>query len=297
MIYIDEFLNYLTHEKFYSSATVRAYSRDLQKFCAYLKDQSPLDVTYQQARFYLGYLNEQQYSKNTISRLLSSVRVFYQYLVQMEVIEDNPFRFVVYKKREKKLPNFYYESEIEKIIASAKGTQPLDYRNVAIIELLYSCGLRVSECIQLTINDIDFLGQLLFVKGKGGKNRYVPFGDVAKEALQQYIENGRGVLLQQKEHAVLFVNHLGDPLTSVGVSYILNQVIKKSSLAYNIHPHKLRHSFATHLLNNGADIRIIQELLGHDSLKATEVYTHVTKDTLYREYMMHHPRSKRKEEK
>lgn len=295
MSLLTEFLHYLTHEKFYAQATVLAYQKDIEKFQNYLQPTQLLDVTYQDARFYLGYLNEQNLSKNTISRALSSVRVFYQYLVQQDKMSENPFRLVVYKRREKKLPHFYYTSEIEKIIESAKGTEPLDYRNVAIVELLYSCGLRVSECVALTLSNVDFLTQLLYVDGKGGKVRYVPFGQAAKNTLHAYLEKGRSQLMQHKAHDVLFVNHLGDPLTTVGVSYILNQLIKKSSLAYDIHPHKLRHSFATHLLNNGADIRVIQELLGHDSLKATQVYTHVTKDTLYREYMMHHPRSKRKE--
>ncbi|QTU82406.1 tyrosine recombinase XerC [Carnobacteriaceae bacterium zg-C25] len=293
------FLNQLAHEKFYSQATIDAYARDIDKLFSYLSSQGVTDVTqltFHQARFYLGYLNECGYSKNTISRLLSSARVFFQYLVTNDYCQDNPFRSISYKKREKRLPKFYYPSEMNMIIQSAIGTTPLDKRNVALIELLYSCGLRVSECIGVSVNDIDHHAQLIRVVGKGGKVRYVPFGDVAQHYLSVYLDEARGALMQSKEHDILFVNHLGDPLTSVGVAYILNQIIKKSSLTFDIHPHKLRHSFATHLLNNGADIRVIQELLGHDSLKATEVYTHVTKDNLYREYMMHHPRSRKKKE-
>lgn len=294
-----EFLNQLKNERYYSDATLNAYLRDIVKFENYLQEKGISDltkVTYQDARLYLGYLNHCEYSKNTISRLLSSLRVFYQYLLGQQWIAENPFSSITYKKREKRLPKFYYPSEINQIISIATGTTPLDKRNVALIEILYSCGLRVSECVSICVSDIDMSNTLIRVTGKGGKVRFVPFGEVAKQFLSEYLQSARKQLLDGKDHDVLFVNHLGDPLTTVGVAYILNEIIKKSSLTYDIHPHKLRHSFATHLLNNGADIRVIQELLGHDSLKATEVYTHVTKDNLYREYMMHHPRSRKKKE-
>lgn len=297
MDYIQAFLKHLTTQKFYSQHTVGAYERDIQKFQLFLAqsgDHDLLRVTDRDAKYYLSYLTENNYSKSTISRMLSSVRVLYQYLIQQDVLEDNPFSYVTYKKREQRLPKFYYESEIEKIIASATGTQPLDYRNVALIEILYSCGLRVSECVQLELDDIDFSAKLLKIIGKGHKVRYVPFGEWAEQVLQEYLTQARGQLIGHKEHAKVFVNHLGEPLTPMGVSYILSQVIKKSSLTYDIHPHMLRHTFATHLLNNGADIRTIQELLGHDSLKATEIYTHVTKDNLYRNYQQFHPRAKKK---
>lgn len=293
------FLNQLKHEKYYAQATIDAYARDISKFQDYLHTKQIDDftkVTYQDARLYLAYLHEKAYSKNTISRLLSSLRVFYHYMLAQQWIAENPFSSITYKKREKRLPKFYYPSEINQIITACQGITPLDKRNIALIEMLYSCGLRVSECVALTLEDVDKAHQLLKVNGKGGKVRYVPFGDVASGYLQEYLDDARKLLVKEKEHSYVFVNHLGDQLTSAGVSHILNDIIKKSSLMYDIHPHKLRHSFATHLLNNGADIRVIQELLGHESLKATEVYTHVTKDNLYREYMMYHPRSRQKKE-
>lgn len=289
------FLQFLKHEKYYSEKTIIAYENDIDRFVSFLDNDLIEQVTFQDARLYLGHLNELNYSKNSISRMLSSLRRFYQYLLQMDVIQENPFQQIHYKKREKRLPKFYFEAEIDLILLSLEGNQPIDIRNRALIEVLYSCGLRVSECISLKIQDVDFLAHLLFVTGKGGKTRYVPFGEKAATDLNKYLIEARPKLLKHNDHSYLFVNHLGKPLTTAGISYILNHVIKKTSLTYDIHPHKLRHSFATHLLNNGADIRVIQELLGHDSLKSTEVYTHVTKDTLYREYMMHHPRSKRKE--
>lgn len=293
---LQEFLMYLQHQKFYSIKTVEAYQRDILKFETFLQQTQATAFTavaYRDAQYYLAYLTEQEYSKNSIARLLSSLRVFFKYLLKQRYVQENPFADITFKKREKRLPKFYYESEMDKIIASAKGTEPLDYRNVALLEVLYSCGLRVSECIGLKMGDIDFLTQLVLVTGKGDKMRYVPFGEHATRTLRDYFENGRPQLMKQKAHDFVFVNHLGEPLTSVGVAYILNHIIKKSSLTYAIHPHMLRHTFATHLLNNGADIRTIQELLGHDSLKATQVYTHVTKDSLYRNYQQFHPRAKK----
>lgn len=292
----QEFLLYLQHQKFYSQKTIDAYQRDIVRFETFVhqtQETSFENISTRDAHYYLAYLTEQEYSKNSIARLLSSLRVFFKYLVKQGYIGDNPFADITFKKREKRLPKFYYESEMDKIIESAKGTQPLDYRNVALLEVLYSCGLRVSECVGLKLSDIDFLTNLVLVTGKGDKMRYVPFGEHAQVVLQEYLEKGRPQLMKHKAHDVVFVNHLGEPLTSVGVAYILNQIIKKSSLTYAIHPHMLRHTFATHLLNNGADIRTIQELLGHDSLKATQVYTHVTKDSLYRNYQQFHPRAKK----
>ncbi|MBF0779985.1 MULTISPECIES: tyrosine recombinase XerC [unclassified Granulicatella] len=293
---IQLFLESLVQQKFYSQATVKAYQRDIQLFCQFLGSSHETDivnVNVKDAKYFLSYLNEREYSKNTILRILSSVRVFYHYLVKQELIEENPFVYVTYKKRETRLPKFYYETEMEKIMDSARGTEPLDYRNMALLEILYSCGLRVSECTGLKLEDIDFFSCMLLIHGKGGKMRYVPFGEQARIRMTQYLEQARSILIGYKEHDFVFVNHLGNPLTSAGISYILNHIIKKSSLTYDIHPHMLRHTFATHLLNNGADIRTIQELLGHDSLKATEIYTHVTKDNLYRHYQQFHPRAKK----
>lgn len=294
---VQLFLDSLVQQKFYSQATVKAYQRDIQLFCRFLNQSGEADllkVSLKDAKYFLAYLNECEYSRSTILRILSSIRVFYHYLVNQDLLSENPFADITYKKRETRLPKFYYEAEMEKIMLSACGTDPLDYRNMALIEVLYSCGLRVSECVNLRLTELDFFVKLLLVHGKGGKMRYVPFGEQAEVILKQYLEKARPILIRHKEHDYVFVNHLGESLTSAGISYILNQIIKKSSLAYDIHPHMLRHTFATHLLNNGADIRTIQELLGHDSLKATEIYTHVTKDNLYRNYQQFHPRAKKK---
>lgn len=197
------------------------------------------------------------------------------------------------KKKQAKLPRFFYEKEMDALFESAKGTSPLDYRNLALVEVLYGTGIRVSECAGMKVSDIDFSTNVVLIHGKGNKERYVPFGSFAQDALKEYLENGRSVLIKKyrKEHPYVFVNHHGEPITPTGIEYVLNQLIKKSSLNSDIHPHMLRHTFATHLLNNGADMRTVQELLGHANLSTTQIYAHVTKESLQKNYRTFHPRA------
>lgn len=166
-------------------------------------------------------------------------------------------------------------------------------RNQALLEVLYGTGIRVSECANLTVDAVDFQASVLLVHGKGNKDRYVPFGSFAQDALKDYLENGRALLMTkyQKKHPYVFVNHHGEQITPTGIEYVLNQLIKKSSLNAEIHPHMLRHTFATHLLNNGADMRTVQELLGHANLSTTQIYAHVTKESLQKNYRTFHPRA------
>ena len=193
-----------------------------------------------------------------------------------------------------RLPEFFYEDEIEKFIDSIDGNQSLDQRNKALVEVLYATGMRVSELTNLTLAQLDLENSIILVIGKGSKERYVPIGDFARTALETFLEEGRKDLMakERKEHSIVFVNHLGDPLTTNGVRYILEKLIQESGLTLKIHPHMLRHTFATHLLNNGADMRTVQELLGHVSLSSTQIYTHVTKEALQQNYQLYFPRSK-----
>ena len=173
------------------------------------------------------------------------------------------------------------------------GEKPLELRNRALLEILYGSGIRLSECSNLKMSDIDLDSEVMLVHGKGNKERYAPIGSFAHDALMDYVENGRRVLMTkyQKEHDIVFVNHHGEPITPTGIEYVLNQIIKKSSLDSSIHPHMLRHTFATHLLNNGADLRTVQELLGHANLSTTQIYAHVTKESLQKNYRSFHPRA------
>lgn len=295
--WVQEFIRYLIVERGYSEKTRIAYEKDImdyQRFLAETGDASYLMVDYRDVRIYLGYLtNEKKYSRNTINRKMASLRSFYQYLLRQQVLTENPFSYVHLKKQNQRLPHFFYEKEMELLIQSVQGKDPLIQRNRALLEILYGSGLRVSECSDLTLTMIDFELMVLRVIGKGNKERYVPFNQSTKEALLGYLKEGRKVLMNQHhtEHDFVFVNHLGEQLTPTGISYVLNQVIKKGGLDLQINPHKLRHTFATHLLNNGADMRTVQELLGHENLSTTQIYTHVTKESLQKNYRQFHPRA------
>lgn len=292
----SEFYRYLEVERGYSEKTVAAYRGDFSVFQTFLNESGNgnyLELDHRDVRVYLAYLNEQGYSRNTISRKIASLRAFYQFLLREEVIAENPFTYVHLKKKNQKLPRFFYEKEMAVLFEAVAGEEPLQQRNRGLLEILYGSGLRVSECANLKLGDIDWSGGVLLVLGKGNKERYVPFSEHARGALQEYLAEGRQTLMAKKKqtHSFIFVNNQGNPLTSRGIRYILDQVIKKSSLDSQIHPHMLRHTFATHLLNNGADMRTVQELLGHVNLSSTQIYAHVTKESLQKNYRHFHPRA------
>jgi integrase/recombinase XerC len=289
------FVEYLQIEKNYSQYTIEHYQQDIREFCIFMTEQSIstlADVEYIDARLYLTKLFEKKLARKTIARRISSLRSFYKFLLREELIEDNPFSLVSIPKIEKRLPEFFYEEELEQLFNSCEVITEIGQRNKALLELLYATGMRVSECCQVRIRDVDFSLGTILVHGKGSKDRYVPFGKQAKDALNLYINDGRLKLLTNKNtHDFLFVNYRGGILTERGVRTILDSIIEKSTLNGTIHPHMLRHTFATHLLNRGADMRSVQELLGHAFLSSTQVYTHVTNDYLRKTYLNHHPRA------
>lgn len=292
----DKFLRYLIVERGYSEKTREAYEEDLTNFERFLTESGEddlLKINHLDVRVYLSYLTDERYSRNSISRKIASLRSFYQYLLKEEVIKENPFSYVHLKKKNLKLPRFFYENEMQALFDSVKGEKPLDLRNQALLEVLYGSGIRLSECSNLKLAEIDFDSEVMLIHGKGNKERYAPLGSFAQDALQEYFEKGRKVLMDKyhKSHDYVFVNHHGESITPTGIEYVLNQVIKKSSLDSSIHPHMLRHTFATHLLNNGADMRTVQELLGHANLSTTQIYAHVTKESLQKNYRSFHPRA------
>ncbi|WP_034550066.1 tyrosine recombinase XerC [Carnobacterium funditum] len=290
------FLLYLITERHYSELTKKAYEEDINDFSDFLSatgEPRYESVSLQDVRIFLGELSERQLSRNTISRKISSLRAFYQFLLKNHVVTENPFSYIHLKKKTLRLPRFFYEKEIDALFKAVKGEKTLDFRNEALLEVLYGTGIRLSECKNIQMKDIDFDLSVVLIHGKGNKERYVPFGHYAAAAIQEYLEKGRTVLMKkyQKEHSYLFVNQYGVPISTSGIEYVLNQIIKKSSLTSKIHPHMLRHTFATHLLNNGADMRTVQELLGHASLSSTQIYAHVTKEHLQKNYRKFHPRA------
>lgn len=207
--------------------------------------------------------------------------------------KDNPFALASLPKKELSIPKFLYAEELEELFEVSDTETPLGQRNQALLELMYATGIRVSECVNLQLTDIDFAVGTILVMGKGKKQRYIPFGSYAQDALITYIENGRKQLAEKTEEQshMVFLNAKGTPLTSRGVRYVLNELIKKASLTMRISPHILRHTFATHMLDEGADLRTVQELLGHENLSTTQIYTHVSKERLRSVYMKHHPRA------
>lgn len=289
-------MQYLQVEKNYSHYTVEFYESDILEFILFMSEQSIPnleDVEYSDVRLFLTKLFEQKLTRKSVARKISSLRSFFKFLLREKLVEQNPFAQVSIPKVEKRLPDFFYEEELAVLFQACDLNNPIGQRNMAILELLYATGIRVSECSGILLRDIDFDLSTLLVHGKGRKDRYVPFGSFAHAALERYITYGRTEILShhQKQHDYLFVNARGGQLTTRGLRTVLNSIIEKSSLNGKIHPHKLRHTFATHLLNNGADMRTVQELLGHSNLSSTQIYTHVTNDYLKKTYMAHHPRA------
>lgn len=293
--HVQAFITYLQIEKNYSPYTIEFYTQDINQFFHFMKDQvidKLEDVSTSDVRIYLTELFSQQLARKTIARKISSLRSFYRFLLREKVVENNPFSAVSIPKLEKRLPDFFYEEELQQLFLSCDTNTPLGLRNKALLELLYATGIRVGECTKIQLSDIDFSVSTVLVRGKGQKERYVPFGSFAHQALEAYIKTGRNKLMKNTStHSYLFVNYRGGILTDNGVRDILNKMMDTSSSQGKIHPHKLRHSFATHLLANGADMRTVQELLGHAFLTSTQIYTHVTNEYLKKTYMSYHPRA------
>ncbi|MBA3926509.1 tyrosine recombinase XerC [Listeria sp. W9-0585] len=293
----QEFSNYLSTERNYSEHTNINYIHDIRDFHVFMVEESInhfTDVTYMDVRLYLTYLRKQEFARTTVARKISSLRSFYAFLLREKVMNENPFAFVSHAKKQLRLPKFFYSKEMEALFDVVyANNDPLTLRDRALLELLYATGIRVSECAGILLPDIDQIYQAILIRGKGNKERYVPFGAFALDAVNDYTKGGRAILMEHhaKEHQSLLINHHGDPLTARGIRYCLSKVIEKASLTRKIHPHMLRHTFATDLLNNGADMRTVQELLGHASLSSTQIYTHVTKEHLKETYMKHHPRA------
>ena len=291
----SSFIEYLQIEKNASPLTVTHYKTDIDEFQDFLNAQqiNIESCEYSDIRIFLAQLHERKLSRRSVSRKVSSLRSYYRFLEREGIVNHNPFTFVSLPKADYPIPEFFYEEELKELFTVSDLSDPLGQRNQAIIELLYGTGIRVSECTNLEVSDMDFSLSTLLVHGKGNKERYVPFGDFARQALVRYMEDGRQVLQQKSSTQVssIFLNAKGGPLTARGIRLILNKMVEKTALTVNIKPHKLRHSFATHLLDAGADLRSVQELLGHDQLASTQIYTHVTKDRLRNVYMNSHPRA------
>lgn len=286
---IESYLVYL-EQKNSSPHTIKAYHTDLLEFELFLRQEgiAIVQVDYKVIRNYLAFLYSQNYAKTTIARHISALRSFYQYLLKQGKMVKNPMKLISNPKMDQKLPKFLYYEELESIFKIPDQTTPLGIRDALILELLYSTGVRVSELVSIQVCDIE--DHKIKVMGKGKKERYVLYGEVFAELYERY-RKVRPLLLKEKNHDFLLVNHLGNPLQTGGVRLILNKVLQKGALKYHISPHMLRHTFATHMLDSGADLKSVQELLGHENLSTTQIYTHVSNEKLRKVYLDSHPRA------
>lgn len=285
--YIEKFLNYLKIEKDYSEHTLINYAIDLRYFVSFIGEKPLEEVTYLDIRKFLAELKTKNFSKKTIARRVSCLKSFFKFLVREGYIENNPTLGMRAPKLDKKLPLFLTIDEVTKLIEAPEGDLP-GLRDKAIMETIYSTGMRISELVSLNIEDIEFIGGAVKVKGKGKKERIVPIGDKALKAIKAYLEARLSVF---KENRAVFLNNRGRRITPRGVRLIIDKYVNKVALREKISPHSLRHSFATHLLERGADLRAVQELLGHSSLSTTQIYTHVTAERLKSVYEKAHPRA------
>lgn len=291
---IIKFLKYLKIEKNYSDNTYKNYEKDLLEYQEYLNKEN-IDITktnYKLVRKYLTYMFDKNYSKKTISRHISTLRSFYKYLKEEKIIKNNPMLLISNPKLDKKLPNFLYYDELEILLNIPDKENILGLRDSLILELLYSTGVRVSELVNIKMKDINFNEKRILILGKGNKERYVLYGNTLQELLELYLKNSREVLNKNSEYLIL--NKNGEKITDRGIRLIINKILKKGELDYHVSPHTLRHTFATHMLENGADLKSVQELLGHSSMSTTQIYTHITNERLRNVYLKTHPRAREK---
>lgn len=288
---VDDFIFYLENEKHYSINTINSYKKDINTFIDFLKEKklvsSLLKVrSHGVPKNFISYLSSKDYTQTSINRHLSTMRSLYNYFLKEELVAENFFLDIKNVKQPKKLPKFLDDAIIINILESIETNTDLGFRNYLILELLFATGLRVSEMCNLEIKDIDFSNKMIKVKGKGNKDRIVVMYDSLIDNLKHYITFTRSNLLSKTntDAKKLFINYKGGYLTPRGVRVILNSIIEKSDEIAKITPHTLRHSFATTLLNNGCDLRMVQELLGHKNLQTTQIYTQVATETLIEEY-------------
>lgn len=291
--YIDEYLNFLAIEKGLSLNTLEAYSRDLNRYSEFMESKGIIDVkniTSDDIILYLGTLRKSGLTPNSVNRALAALRGFHKYLIRETIIAENPIANIELAKVWMRLPDTLSKDEINHLLEQPDLKTPLGIRDKAMLELLYATGIRVSELITLTINSINWQVGYLIVVGKGSKERIVPIGKSAIDYLTRYLQEGRKKLMKGKRSHALFVNRSGHELTRQGFWKIVKKYATKSGLLKKIHPHTFRHSFATHLLEGGADLRSVQVMLGHSDIATTQIYTHISRERLKNIHRKYHPR-------
>lgn len=284
---INDFLDYLNFEKKYSPNTVASYKKDLDKYYNFFKTKSLNSINNKDIEDYIISLNKKLLSKS-VSRNISSLKTFYKFLIIDGAVKSSPMDGITVPKIPKTLPKVLSEEEVNKLLTINLET-PYDYRNKAMLELMYSSGLRVSELINLAVNDVDLKDEIVKVYGKGSKERIIPIGQYASEAVNIYLNDYRNSLVKKKVSNYLFLSSRGDKMSRQAFFKIIKNLAKTKNIKTDFSPHTLRHSFATHLLKHGADLRSIQELLGHSDISSTQIYTHISNEKLKENYKTAHP--------
>ena len=291
---LNDYLDYLKYQKNYSDYTILSYENDIKEYLDFISSEGILfkEIEYSDIRFYLMYLKEKRKDNNSsIDRKLSSLRGFYKYMANEGIVKNNVFSLVSGPKKSKKLPRYFEYNELEEMF-KVPDESPLGQRDLLLLEMLYATGCRVGELVSIKVSDIDLARKQILILGKGNKERYVSYGEYCEDALKKYLSDGYPTL-NKDNLDYLFLNNKGGQLTERGVRYLLDHIIKQTGINKNISPHMIRHSFATHLLNEGCDLLTVQKLLGHESIKATQIYTHVTTDRLKEVYFHSFPRAKK----
>lgn len=289
--HVQKFLTFLESEKNASTHTVKNYGIDLREFENFLGEKKMEEVDYVDIRSFLAALKDKNYSKSTISRKLACIRSFFKFLAREEVVKTNPSAGIATPKREKKLPDFLEPQEVLRLIEAPAAANWEGRRDRAILETLYSSGLRVSELVGLNHDDLDLFSALVRVRGKGKKERIVPLGQLALKSIQDYTQQQPPKFRDNGLKKPLYLNRSGGRLTDRSVRRMILKYCRATGLKKEVSPHMLRHSFATHMLDNGADLRSVQELLGHENLSTTQIYTHVSTKRLKEAYEAAHPRA------
>ncbi|MEG0826134.1 MAG: tyrosine-type recombinase/integrase [Bacilli bacterium] len=293
MKYKLEFFDFITYEKKYSINTINNYKRIIDEYLLFLNKENIdiIDADNKVIRNYLRELYNKNYAKKTQCLYISGLRSFYRYLLKKRIIKTSPMLLIKNPKLDKSTPKFLYYNELEMVFNAIDKTTLLGIRDNLILELLYSTGVRVSELVNIHLKDINYYDLSIRIIGKGNKERIVLYGEALVDALNLYLNLSRNKLIKTNTD-ILLLNKNGTPLTDRGVRLIIDNIVLKTSLKQKISPHTIRHTFATHLLKDGADLTTVQELLGHTSLSATQVYTHVTNEQLRKVYFDCHPRAK-----
>lgn len=294
MKYIDKYLEYLKVERKYSNKTILSYKDDLIEYNEFLGNNftNILNIDMNIVNNYMKYLYDRKITKSSISRKLSSIRGLYNYLVREDIIKENHFNKIQNPKRELYLPKFLKDEELDKIFSACNSNNPTEERDTLIIELLYATGVRVSELVNIKIKDINREEKLIKVLGKGNKERMVIYNNHTKKALDTYLKDGYNYF-DKKSSEYLILNKNGNKLSERYIREIINKKVSQASLDIKISPHTLRHTFATDILENGADLMTVKELLGHESLNTTSIYTHITNEQIKKTYNLAHPRAKK----